>query len=95
MAEPKPNPTPKEEFLANAKLARQHLANIEQPELRAALAAALAEYARRLADTPGGDAHPNHYKLVGAHDFLDIFYKLSFPKFSAKTADRGQLNYNA
>lgn len=95
MTEPKPNPTPKEEFLANSKLARAHLANMENPELRSAVSYALAEYSRKLAHGNGDAPHASHYKLAGVHEFLEIFYNLSFPRTHTRTADRGQLNYNA
>lgn len=95
MAEPKPNPTPKEEFLGNAKLAQSHLANVERPELRQAVAVAMAEYARRLSENPGGESHASHYKLAGAHEFVDIFYKLSFSSIARRSPDKSQLNYNA
>lgn len=81
--------TPKERFLADATLSKWHIDTVTTPQFTAALDAALLEYgaqcSREKVPADGG------LLIRGAHEFANLFCRLSTPVNRPVTRDRDNL----
>ncbi len=73
------NPSPKMIFLANAASRKNHNSLITSPVLKESIDAALAEYQLKLAKNTqeSNGAAAAMFKIKGACEFIDEFYKLA------------------
>lgn len=75
------NPTPKAEFLQNTAYVKNHAQLVEDERLRYSITVALQEMQRRsAAGTTPGDFNAcaaSHLRILGAHDFVDIWLNLA------------------
>jgi hypothetical protein len=73
------NPTPKSEFVKSPENIKAHHALLEDAVLRKHLEVALSELGRRIADNSPpemGACAAAHLRMLGAHDFVEIFLNL-------------------
>jgi len=72
--------TPKADFIASAENVKNHHVVVENPFVRKGIEVALAEMQRRAAagTKPGdfNDCAASHLRMLGAHDFIEIFLNL-------------------
>ena len=72
--------TPKADFIASADNVKNHHVVVENPIVRHDIEVALAEMQRRAtANTPPTDFNAcasSHLRMLGAHDFIEIFLNL-------------------
>ncbi len=73
------NPSPKARFQADKKLIEQHNRLIERSDLQTSIDYALLEYQAQLTGIAAGgnEAAAAHFRLMGAHEFINIFKRLS------------------
>lgn len=86
------NPTPRQSFQMDKDAMGGHLNLISSPQLTASIQTALLEYQRKLAHvTDMNGAAASHFKMAGAIEFLDVFWKLAEQKTSGRVRAEGQL----
>ena len=79
MAAQNVNPSPKEQFLKNSNLVGAHREMIQSEAFSQSEKFALLQFARDLSKKATADpsvAAANHFALIGAHQFLDVFRNL-------------------
>ena len=82
------NPSPKMIFRSTAVKVTNHLRMIESPVMRESIDVAMLEYQRKLAYGAGqaNDAAGSMFKIKGALEFIDEFFKLADAPPPPKTA---------
>lgn len=91
------NPSPKAEFIKNPENISKHHALVEDPTVRKHLEIALSEMARQVVDKAPpemGAAAAAHIRLLGAYDFVSIFYQLAETPLISTGADKDNLPGN-
>lgn len=85
--------TPKERFQGIPGMLTTHRQFYDSVESLIFLDVAMLEYVRSLAR--GGDAAANHWKMVGATEFIKELLKLSEQGVATRNTDTNNLNHRA
>jgi hypothetical protein len=91
------NPTPKHEYLRDAKMVAAHRTFVQDPILRRALETAQMEMHRRLSMNPPPDWNScaaAYLRSLGVSEFLNIFYGLAEDEPMPQKAPSGNLSSN-
>lgn len=92
------NPSPKAEFLKSEDNCKAHRQMVENESLRHSLEVALFEMQRRAAQytesTNFNACAASHLRLLGAHDFIDIFLNLAEQPVAAQRTNADNLPGN-
>ena len=91
------NPSPKTRFQADKKLVEQHNRLIERPDLQTSIDYAMLEYQAQLTGVAAGgnEAAAAHFRLMGAHEFVNILKRLTEQFTPAVVKQQDNLNHRA
>lgn len=94
---PNYNPTPKAEFVKSPANIASHHTLVENEVLRRHIEVALLEMTRQVVDKAPpemGAAAAGHLRILGAHDFINIFYNLAEQAAATPKNDQDNLPAN-